>query len=143
MTTDYKAVMTELATELASAMPTRIITRSYQDFAAYTPFQLKAGVVTLMANGIAGYPYEHRPADLGRQRLMILVQGVLPDKCTGEDIDDAEFEAIHELESLAEAEFDRPDLLAALQIKSITQSGQMERPYWWVMSQWEIFAEDE
>lgn len=140
MSTDYTAVMDAILSELAIVAPKRKRTREYLDFAAHKDDDLKRGVITLLPGGVASYPYEHRPGDCGQLQVVILVQGRLAETCKGTDIDAAEFTALNQLEALAEREYSRPDLLAALTLLSASQSAQLEKPYWWVMTRWEVFA---
>lgn len=140
MSTDYSAVMTAVMDELKIVAPKRVRTREYQDFAAHKDADLIKGVFTVMPAGVGQYPYEHRPGDCGQFQILIVAQGRLHETCKGVDIDTAEFTALNQLEALAEREFERPELLAALTLISATQSAQLEKPYWWVMTRWEVFA---
>lgn len=140
MSTDYTAVMNAIVAELRLVAPKRVITRRYQDFAAMRAEDLKKGVITLLPAGVAAYPYEQRPGDCGQFQVLITVQGVLHETAAGELIDAAEFAALNQLEALAAREYERPDLLAALTLLNATQSAQLEAPYWWVMTRWEVFA---
>lgn len=140
MSTDYTAVMDAILAELAIVAPKRKRTREYLDFAQHKDEDLHRGVITLLPGGVDSYPYEHRPGDCGQFQVVIAVQGRLPETCTGVQIDAAEFAALNQLEALAAREFERPDLLAALTLLSASQSAQLEKPYWWVMTRWEVFA---
>lgn len=141
--TNYSAILAAVLAELAIVAPNRKLTREYQDFAQRRVEDLRRGVITVLPAGVSSYPYEHRPGDCGRFDLLIVTQGVLHEKCTGADIDSAEFTALNQLEELAAREYERPDILAALTLVSATQSAQLEKPYWWVMTRWEVFANPE
>lgn len=141
--TDYKAILRELMNELRIVAPNRVLTRRYVPFQNRKKEELQRGVFCVTPAGVDAYPYEHRPGDLGRFQIFIAAQGVVHDKAPEDAVDDAEFEAMNQLEALAAREFDRPDILAALTLLSVQQSAQIEHPYWWVLSRWEVFAPNE
>lgn len=148
MSTRYKPLLAAIVTALQAVNPARLVTRSYADFANRDQALLLAGLWTVQPGGITGYPYEVsdggfatdslRASEHGRLLVRITGQLLLPGEPTGLQIDDAEFDLVHELERLADAAIEHP-LLAALQLNDVRMSAQIENPYAWVDSTWDVF----
>lgn len=148
MSTRYKPLLAAIVTALQAVNPARRVTRSYDDFANRPEADLVAGVWTVQPGGITRYPYEVsdggfaadglRATEHGRLLVRITGQLLLPGDCTGLAVDDAEFGLVHELEQLADAAIEH-ELLGTLQINDVRMSAQVEKPYAWVDSTWEVF----
>lgn len=148
MSTRYKPLLAAIVTALQAVNPARNVTRLYADFAYRPEPALLAGVWTVQPGGITRYPYEVsdggfdsdslRATENGRLLVRITGQLLLPADCTGLQIDDAEFDLVHELEQLADAAIEH-ELLGALVLLDVQMSAQIEAPYAWVNSTWEVF----
>lgn len=137
--TDYAAAMDRIVEQLGEIAPGRVVTRTYTDFNDRPRAGLQAGVYTVLFGGVRGYPYEHRPGDMGQVRLSIIFQQRLPEKSDGEALEAAEFAAINELERLAR-EHD-PVRLPELLLEQVATSQQLEAPFVWVASSWNLMTE--
>lgn len=139
---DYAAVLRAFAALCGDEFGSRReFTRTWKDFSQYPQEDLQRGVACLISAGIGSYPYEQGTTECGRIRLRLVVFGVLlePD-AGGEQIEEAEFEAIAELERIAIAA-QEVDALGELKLMSVEQSQQAEAPYWWVATEWQLFVE--
>jgi hypothetical protein len=145
MSSHYAGAVARIKSLLETAYPARIVTRDYIELADRPAAHLKAGVYTILCRGIEGYDYEvsdhfaDTPAqtELGSFQLVITGQIKLPDKCTGEDIDSAEFDLIAELESFADSGITDPTLQDLL-LRRTVMSQQLDKPYGWVFTEWRL-----
>lgn len=145
---DYAAQLDAIVAALQAINPDRVVTREYQDFANRAQSTLQAGVWSVLPGGVKRYAYEVsdnggptdslRATEHGTFVVTIVGQLLLPEDCTGVDVDNAEFAMLQELEALADAAMDTPGI-EALQLLDAQMSGQLERPYAWVTSTWETF----
>jgi|GEM_PF-5118269 len=133
---DYSGVMRAIAVACKknAIFGRRHFTRTYQDFALYAPEDLSKGVATLMSAGISEYPYEQGATEVGRHRIVVIVQGRIDGDTTGEDVEEAEFLAIRQLEILS-VECQEIEILSGYKMISIATSGQLERPYYWAAAE--------
>lgn len=151
MSTRYLPILDEIQARLEAINPQRLVTRNWADFANRPEDVMRQGVWIIRFDGIASYPYEVsdggfatdslRPTEHGRMRIVVIGQILLPMNAdgsnpSGEQIDAAEFDLIHELEQLADDAIET-DLLIALKLESVITSQQAESPYAWVFSTWE------
>lgn len=141
--TDYNAIMAAIEAELALVAPTRVITRTLRQFEDHPAAQMASGVFLLLPAGVLGYPHEYPPGDNGQFRVLIIGRGKLAEDATGPQIDAAEFAMFNELEALADEHYELPDLIASLTLLDNAQSGQLEAPFYWVASTWEVFTREE
>lgn len=149
MSTRYKPLLDKVVERLAAINPGRVVTRNWDDFANRPEPEMKLGVWMVRSGGIARYPYEVsdgqfdsdslRATEHGRLRISIVCQQLLDIQCTGEQVDDAEFVMIRELEQLADDAIEIEELMA-LKLDSVSMSQQIEKPYAWVVSTWEVFS---
>ena len=116
----------------------RVITRTYREFGQQPADQLAQGIYTVVSAGVRSYPNVYESGDEGRQRIFIIFQGKAPEGASGEDIEEIEFDAMNELELLAEQiPLDIPTLV----LQSAETSTQLDSPYCWVRSTWETFTD--
>lgn len=149
MSTRYLPILAEVVTQLQTISPARLVTRNWADFAQRPPADLARGIWIVRSGRIGPYPYEVsdnggatdglRATENARMQLTIVGQIELPPGAEGTDVDAAEFQMIHELEQLADAAIET-DVLCALLLKDVQMSQQIETPYAWVSSTWEVFS---
>lgn len=145
----YVATLTAMVEQLREINPDRVVDRSWEDFAERSQDDMRRGVWMVLPAGIPSYPYEVsdgqfdsdslRATQHGRQAITVVGQILLPEPATGEDVDLAEFELIHELEQLADAVM-TDERTQTLLLRDVQQSQQAERPYAWVVSTWAAMA---
>ena len=148
MSTRYLPLLNAIRGALAQINDQRVVTRNWDDFANRPQPELQKGVWIIRPGGITSYPYEVsdnqfdsdslRATEHGRLRVTVIGQQQLAPNCTGEDVDEAEFQMIHELEQLADDAM-QIDGLQTLLLKSVRMSEQVEKPMAWVASTWEVF----
>ncbi len=148
MTSRYVTLLEAMNAALAALAPARIVTRDYLPFNLRAQPDLELGIYTILPGPIGPYPYEVsdnqgatdslRATQCARQRIVVIGQLLLPESATGVDVDNAEFEMLAELEGLADDAIET-DTLIALKLLSARPSGQVERPYAWIHTEWEVF----
>jgi len=148
MSTRYLPILQAITERLGEINPDRLVTREWKDFALRQDPDLRRGVWMVLFGGITRYPYETsdngmdtdvlRASENGRVRISIVGQVLLDAGATGLDVEEAEFVLIHELEQLAD-EAMATEPLQALVLQSVVNSQQIETPYAWVVSTWEVF----
>lgn len=149
MSTRYLPMLEEIKAQLAAINPARVVTRSYRDFKNRQQEDLLAGVWMVVSAGVRSYPYEVsdgqfdsdslRATEHGRLVVRITGQLLLADPDSdGEAIDAAEFQLLHEVEQLADAVIEIPDLMA-LVLKNARTSQQVDAPLAWLDTEWEVF----
>lgn len=136
--TDYSTRLDDLETLLAEIAPGRVITRTYKDFGRHKAEDLRKGIYTIVSAGVSEYPAIYEPGDEGRQTVMIIFQGKVDEGADGPTLEAFEFEAMTELESLAEQ---APIKWPTLTLQSAETSMQLDNPYCWVRSQWQTFTD--
>lgn len=149
MSVRYIPLLDAIKTRLQEIAPDRVVTRNWKPFQNHKQEELINGIWTVRTSGIPRYPYEAsdgqlatdslRATENGRLRVVIVCQMQLPNDSTGEQIDAAEFQMIHELEQLADMAIETEGLEALL-LKDVAMSQQVEAPYAWVFSTWEVFS---
>lgn len=123
--------MSSLRDALQTACPSRIVTRSFADFADRESEHLAAGIYTVMSQGEGEYQnLNGRAARDGVQRIVLSQQIELTEQDSGEDIEEAEFAMIEEVKAFMRA---LPASLCCLEMTGFQQSGQLDRPYGWVL----------
>lgn len=135
----YATRMEQIKTQLQTIAPGSAVTRTYRDHGQRTSEDLAAGIFTIVSSGVTEYASIEPPGDFGRQRVLIIWQGKVAEDATGEDLEAAEYAAMNQLEQLA-AEHD-PVITPELILKSAETSMQLEAPYAWVASEWELWVD--
>ncbi len=126
--------MNALKAHLSSQLPTRIVTRSMQDFAERGDEALEKGVVTVVHQGLQDL--ENIPSELanGGLRRVAIIGQLRVGGTEAFAIEDAEGALYDEL--LAALDKDcLPKALGPVAITELRQSGQLEFPYGWVAIQ--------
>ena len=119
-----------IKTTLATALPTRIVTRDLLDFAARNAYELQAGVYTLVSKSEGGYQnLNGRAAMDGAQRMLLVGQFELNKDALPSAVEDAELAMVDEIKAFLRA---LPPALCRLQMTGYRQSQQMDVPYGWV-----------
>lgn len=149
MSERYIPLLDGIKAQLQAIAPDRVVTRNWKPFQNCKPDDLARGIWTIRTSGIPRYPYEAsdgqfdtdvlRASENGRMRIVIVGQLQLATNATGEEIDAAEFGLIHELEQLADRAIETTGLEALL-LKDVAMSQQVEAPFAWVYSTWEVFS---
>lgn len=126
-----------LAQQLQQQLPQYHITRSYREFSQHPAEQLQQGVITLLWNGLNQF-------DLGREdaslNLLIIGHLQLPNAATYNDaeqglqVEQAELAMYQALEHVLHGRGENVPC-TGLEIESVTNSKQLERPYGWVALQ--------
>lgn len=121
--TPESKILRTFTAALASAYPLRTVTRSLKDYAERQPAELKAGVFTVVTTGQPG-------TDVFEQMLKFMVVGQvqLPEKASGEEIEDIELIMAREIKNLIQRQLYGP----LMRITGIDHSAQLEVPYGWV-----------
>ncbi|HYC64945.1 MAG TPA: hypothetical protein VEC14_09455 [Reyranellaceae bacterium] len=132
--TDLNTVMETLKSRLQSVAPTRIVTRSYRDFADRPKLELEAGVFTVLSRGESDY-HDLHPAEFGTHRMLVIGQILLAEGATGEAVEQAEFALVDEIKAVTTAAL--PPELDGLTLLRFSQSGQLEAPYGWIVAELE------
>lgn len=117
-------------TAFLQALPTpaanRIVTRSWRT--DHSAAELKAGVYTLIYQQESGYPnYMDGKAMDGQMKMLLIGRFQMPEKTTGEEIEDAEL-VMFDVE-IAPWLRALPIDLCCLEVKKFVLSGQVSRPY--------------
>ena len=80
----------DIREDLAEAMPTRVVTRDFLDFAQRSQVDLEAGTLTIITQRESRYAnYRGREADLGRMTLAVVGQLKLPEDALPSVVEDA------------------------------------------------------
>lgn len=134
-----------LVAALTAQLPARTVTRSFRLHTERSDDELAPGLFTVLANGVAEYPYEHSDygpgldgpvqTELGHLCLIIVGQIKLPEGSAGEAVEAAELEMLADLEAFANAAID-DEKLVTLRLLSCRQSAQLETPYGWIHTEW-------
>ena len=120
-----------LQTQLQAALPARIVTRSYQDFAQRHRADLLQGVYTLISQGVQDInsPVNRQLVD-GNHGITLVGQILLAETATGEQVEEAELTLWDEISGFLR---NPPDYGLCLDAVSMRQSGQLEAPYGWIL----------
>lgn len=127
---DISSDMASLAAALATALPARVVTRSYRDIGLRRQADLQAGIYTVIARAESDFThYLGREAQFGKRSIAILGQFQLASDSEPSDIEDAESVMVDEIKGfLADLS---PDL-ASLELHAVQLSAQLEHPFGWV-----------
>ena len=132
---DRQQVMTNLRDTLQQLYPQRVVTRSYMDFARRSQEELTQGVYTLVSFDFNHFNNDQTGAarKAGRHAIKLLAQFKLDEPCTGEQIEDAEFVILQEVETFISA-IAKPGnpYHGYLRLLKAQQSAQIDSPYGWV-----------
>ena len=121
---------------LATAMPTRVVTRDLLPFDLRREADLTAGVLSLVANVENRYAnYRGREAQLGRLRVVVVGQIKLPEGAQPSAVEDAEFDFAEAVKDFLGGVLPVTDV----QLLETRFSGQLEAPYGWFAMEWEVW----
>lgn len=121
---------------LQAAMPSRVVTRDFKDFAQRRKADLQAGVVTVIAQGEKGYAnYLGRAAQLGTVGAILIGQLQVAEQDPPHAVEDAEFVLAEEIKTFC---INPGGALGGLVMTSFRQSGQMDHPFGWIAVELEI-----
>ena len=138
MSTDYNQVLDTLVNLLATNTG-RVVTRSFKQESELNDAEQLSGLYMVMHDNVANYPQEHRPGDLGDQRIMIIGICKVAEDVDSEEIEKLELAMLNELEALASIN-PLPDELVGLQILSATGSLQTGHPYGHVVASFSNYS---
>lgn len=126
-----------LKTGLAAALPTRIVTRDFVQRAQRRQEDLLKGVLCIVSQGEQGYAnYVGREADLGRLKVLLVGQILLPGSPSGLAVERAELAFAEEIKAFLGSELPSP--VTACLATGFVQSGQMEVPDGWIVFETEV-----
>ena len=133
-----QAVLEQIKTALAAKYPARKVTRSYLDISEQQDADLEAGVYTIMSRGARGFDnLPGREAVDGTLRVWILAQIKATEDSTGVDVENAEFAMFDEIKAFLQG---LPVGIDSLLLTDYVQSGQIERPYGWILFSLEMMS---
>lgn len=125
-----------LRASLALALPTRVVTRDFLDFALRAQSDLEAGTLTLITQSEGRYAnYRGREADLGKLTLAAVGQLKLPEDALPSEVEDAEFGFAEQLKTYLQGVLP----VTAVDLLETRFSGQMDAPYGWFAMTWEVW----
>ena len=125
----------DIREDLAEAMPTRVVTRDFLDFAQRSQVDLEAGTLTIITQRESRYAnYRGREADLGRMTLAVVGQLKLPEDALPSLVEDAEFAFAEEVKDYLQGVLP-VNLIDLIETRF---SGQMDAPYGWFAMTWEV-----
>lgn len=125
----------DIRADLALAMPTRVVTRDFLDFAQRSQVDLEAGTLTIITQRESRYAnYRGREADLGRMTLAVVGQLKLPEDALPSLVEDAEFAFAEEVKDWLQGVLP----VNAVDLIETRFSGQMDAPYGWFAMTWEV-----
>lgn len=125
----------DIRADLALAMPTRVVTRDFLDFAQRAQVDLEAGTLTIITQRESRYAnYRGREADLGRMTLAVVGQLKLPEDALPSVVEDAEFAFAEEVKDWLQGVLP-VNLIDLIETRF---SGQMDAPYGWFAMTWEV-----
>lgn len=106
----------------------RIVTRSWKPLQNHNADEMKAGVYTLIWRSEGDFPnYNGGEAQDGLMQLLLIGRVQLPEKSTGEDIEDMEASMFDD--EVAPWLRALPQELCCLVVKNFVASGQLSHPY--------------
>lgn len=118
----------DIRADLALAMPARVVTRDFLDFAQRSQVDLEAGTLTILTQRESRYAnYRGREADLGRLTLAVVGQLKLPEDALPSAVEDAEFAFAEEVKDWLQGVLP-VNLIDLIETRF---SGQMDAPYGW------------
>lgn len=125
----------DIRADLALAMPARVVTRDFLDFAQRAQVDLEAGTLTIITQRESRYAnYRGREADLGRMTLAVVGQLKLPEDALPSAVEDAEFAFAEEVKDWLQGVLP-VNLIDLIETRF---SGQMDAPYGWFAMTWEV-----
>lgn len=131
--------MNLLAATLAAAVPARVVSRDFTDFAQRADSDLVAGVYTLLSTGEGAFAtYRGREAQLGTLNVILVFQARVAEDALPSACEDAEGDAVDEIKALCASVL--PNGIDGLALVSWKNSGQLEHPYCWVAFELEVMA---
>lgn len=128
-----------LKADMAAAMPTRVVTRDFKDFADRAQADLLQGIVTLIGAGEKGYAnYLGRATQLGTLPLILVGQIQLAEGAEPSAVEDAEDLLAEEIKAWCRAPGSA--LLGGITMTGFRQSGQVDAPYGWIACDIEVMT---
>ena len=125
----------DIREDLAEAMPTRVVTRDFLDFAQRSQVDLEAGTLTIITQRESRYGNDRgREAGLGRMTLAVVGQLKLPEDALPSLVEDAEFAFAEEVKDWLQGVLP----VNAVDLIETRFSGQMDAPYGWFAMTWEV-----
>lgn len=122
--------MNLIKTSLATALPSRVVTRDFMPFDQRKATDLASGIYTIISRDEGNYPnYNGREGMDGSQGIKIIGQFVMTEDSLPSAIEDAEFVMVDEIKTFLRA---RPAALAQLFMRRFIQSQQLDAPYGWI-----------
>jgi len=127
-----------LRTSLATALPTRVVTRDHKDFGERAEADLLAGVVTIVGLGEKGYSqWPGRETQLGTLPVLIVGQLKVAEGSAPHLVEDAEDTLAEQIKAFCATP---PAGLGSLSMTGFRQSGQLEAPYGWISVDVEVLT---
>lgn len=127
-----------LKTTLETAQPGRIVTRGFEDIGELQDTELRKGIYTIVNQGEGGFNnLPGREAMYGKLDVVIVARLMVDDKEDGQALENAELTMVDEIKALCRALVPGID---SLMLNRWRQSGQIERPYGWVIFEMEMMA---
>ena len=136
---DLANLRNALKTALATAMPTRVITRDFKDFAQRAQSDLTAGIITLIGAGEKDFAQIlGRATQLGTVPFVVVGQIALAESAAPSAVEDAEDLMAEEIKAFI-ANPGSP-LLGGITLTGFRQSGQVDAPYGWIACDIEVMT---
>ena len=116
---------------LATAMPTRTVTRELKHFDEHSDAEIAAGVLMVTSRNERDYSQSlGMVAKEGTQKLLLIGHIKAAESVSGEALEDAEIAFIEELK--AALRITVPGV--GLRLTSVEHSGQIDKPYGWLVA---------
>lgn len=139
MSNRFQKALDALAIQIRKTNPSRCVSRRFRGWEVPND-ELLAGVYTIVSLGVPDYDHLTSESMVDNAPLNIVVyfqirlpQPTDPDSSVDPlSVEAAEFAAVDEIESLTHWDTILPDELKSLELKSFTQSAQVDVPEGWV-----------
>ncbi len=141
MASALDSMMEALRGGLASAMPSRQVTRDFKPLPLRNDADLKKGVLTLVHRGEGNYAgYVGRDAQLGTSNVLLIGQLMVASNAGGLAVEKAELTMAEEIKAFLNGPM--PAGIRECLTKSFDQSGQLEAPRGWVVFDLEVMGDE-
>lgn len=124
----------DFAAQLRLVAPARIVTRSFRDRDRIPDAELLVGVFTVISSSGEDFAsYIGRNGAFGTRGVLLIGQMLVEetdDELQGLAVERAEFEMVADVSRLLQS---LPESCGGAKLKKFQQSGQIERPYGWVL----------
>lgn len=129
---DRIAKLETIKAALQAAAPTKLVTRSFEDLRESDSDDLTQGIFSIVSASEDGFrSFPHQRVCEGKQELIIVGQQLLNETATGEDVENAEFSMINDIETMLTKHLTAD--IQFLKLKKYEQSRQVECPFAWVV----------